>query len=1020
MAVGDDTQVDFTAQFNAEEAAARARQFADGVKSDLLSVGATPGEVRLQTATAEAALGELTVQSEELRQEILSPSILAIDTGAAFGELELVTEAAASLKTELAEAGAQAAALPIAEPFLAAEPAVAGLRESVAGLGEGLATLPAEVNPALEQINAAFLSAEGAVERFEVKAVGGSKRIAQPMTAARVAVIQLKEAIASLGPESGESVEILEGRLRQLEARIDSGSEAWGRFRAQARITSIELKEAAIAAGAAHGSIDDLVDGSLAKFPRMEKAVFSAVSALTVLQLAYSETRHLVEKIKDIGGPDIDEGIQRGVIWLLEETTLQHKADLALLDDKAHLLALDRLLAAHQAELTEAKITYVHTIESETKALEALEEYHQSAQVIGRQFVETILQSSEAVDKERRALELGLPILRERGVFTAASSDLIISRLNAEIEAMKRLGESTSELEKVRDGFEQMSRKLKLEAETDGLRKFADQVAASGRVTTELADKIAAEATKIVKAIRELPPEEQKAMQERLSYLERLRDGYDKFTSAHAALLKKQEENARKEAEAEAQILKRREDQTRTFLESLRGLLAKPLTGPSITGGDDHAKALADAKAELAALQKKSGEGFVSGDELNRMGELQDKIAQLGAEFGSLTHATHSASSEQAGFGAAGQAAAEKAREALVTLLGKSEEFSAALKAMSPAMRAELLQISEGFLSDLGGGLVKGEEDIAAFVGRFTGILQASGAVSSKFGVEMAAAFGQGTSSLEALFNAASGMSSGLQDAQGEITILRTSMGEFVAGAAETTETTKQATAATVDHNAASQEATTGYIRRSAGAKEVTAAVAEMIAAHKGEAESELTAALRRTEGAEKLKQEAVEIKNYTREATNSTVELVNVNKEAAESAHLLSDGLGLLPEQINQVTDELTPVNVGLQLFRENLQASGPLVGIFQQPAVDAAKLAESAPKAAEGVGSVGKVAGETAPLLKALTTEMGADAEAAGKMRSAVQGLRGDLAALNTILAETVKLCGALAKCRAGGAPS
>ena len=994
MAAGaDDTTVEFTARFAAEEAEAKAKQFAEGVKADLLGVGSVQGEVRLGTAQAEAALGELSAEAEQLRAEVLTPSIVDISTGAAFGELELVTEAAGVLREELAAVGAEAAALPLSAPFLEAIPAVEGFKESVQSILPPLAELPAEVSPALAAIESGLLGATASVESFEIKAARGAKTAARSMTEAKVAIIQLKEQIALLGPESGESVAVLEAKLAQLELRIQAGAQAWGRFRAEARITAIEMKEVAVQSGAAHASLDTLVEGSLSKFPKLEKAVFAAVSAITVLQLAYSETRHVVEAAKIHLGIDIDESIQEGMVKLFEIVTLRAAADQRLAEADETRINLEKRLAASQAELTANGITYTHTVESMTAALAKLEEVHQGTEVIAREFVETILKSEEAVTKERRAIEIGLPVILERGKLTAASSEIIISRLNAEIEAMRRLGESTADIERTRDALEKMQRSIKFEDATLALTKFAGQFSPLGKVTKETADHIVGEAAKIVKAIRELPEEEQKSAAPLLRALESLRTGYERFTTEHAALLKKQEEAARKEADAEAAILKRREDQTRTFLESLRGLLAKPLAGPSIGGGDG-AKAIADAKAELAALEKKSGEGFVSGDDLNRIAELKAKVTELGQGLGAVERQAHAASAGLAKVGTGGQEAADKARAALVTLLGKSEEFGAALKAMTVEQRANLQELADGFIADLGGGLVQGEAGIADFVSKFTGQLQASGAVSSQFGLEMAAAFGTGTASLDALFNAAAGGGAGFQGLADGVTIASTGMGEFVVEAQSVVDTTKQVTAATVERAAASQEEVTGYIRAAKAAEGLS------------------------KDGLAPLKKDYVDIKNYTKDAAEATVRLVDVNKEAADSAHALTDGLGLLPEQINAVADSLTPVDVGMKLFRENLAAVGPLMGVFERPAQDAAKLADVAPKAGEGVGSIGKAASETAPLLKAMTSELGGDTEAVSKFRTQVQGLRGDLVGLNGVIGQTIKLCSELAKCRAGAA--
>ena len=408
-------------------------------------------------------------------------------------------------------------------------------------------------------IESGLLGATASVESFEIKAARGAKTAARSMTEAKVAIIQLKEQIALLGPESGESVAVLEAKLAQLELRIQAGAQAWGRFRAEARITAIEMKEVAVQSGAAHASLDTLVEGSLSKFPKLEKAVFAAVSAITVLQLAYSETRHVVEAAKIHLGIDIDESIQEGMVKLFEIVTLRAAADQRLAEADETRINLEKRLAAGQAELTANGITYTHTVESMTAALAKLEEVHQGTEVIAREFVETILKSEEAVTKERRERDrpAGYPGARKADGRVLGNHHLPAQRRNRGDETSR--GEHRG-YRRTRDALEKMQRSIKFEDATLALTKFAGQFSPLGKVTKETADHIVGEAAKIVKAIRELPEEEQKSAAPLLRALESLRTGYERFTTEHAALLKKQEEAARKEADAEAAILKRRED----------------------------------------------------------------------------------------------------------------------------------------------------------------------------------------------------------------------------------------------------------------------------------------------------------------------------------------------------------------------------------------------------------------------------------------------------------------------------
>lgn len=1044
MAVGDDSNVNLEVTASTDQAEARLASVEAKMEAVKATASEAGGEFPVEVDQAEANLAAVAAKAEEVRAEILTPSFVEIDAGPAIEALRSVAEAEAVL----AEAGG---AVKLAEPLEAvvpaaqpAEEAILSLAEEIAKLREAAVASGAAGVKSFEGLALAAGEAEASVAHFEARARSSPRGAALAYAEATVQVKLLREAIAEVGAAGGDTAP-LEAAVRRLEARMEEATARAGRMRAAFVDARQEMNAAARAAGEFEGQMGGLrgmltnISPGLGKVAGNLEAMYFGMA---VVQQILGEVAHGLSEmavglgLSDEKGKEFEEGLKahfslnpithfmfgfhqakKDQVEGYEELTTKatewgisvEKAASALgafaqggpLLGIANLNALlsdgERLAneeAANLRKMLEAsgvKDTAKMKLEELRKKFEELRQEERLAGQESRAFAESIDSTSQAVDKSRIALDKGIALLLKSGPLTAASAQIVIDKLNAQIEAMRRLGESTSSLEQVRDAFEKMGRALKIDEAIADLQRFSATVSTSGHVTKEQADKITAEGKRIVEAIRELPTAEQEAMQKRLAFLEKLLAGYEKFTTEHAKLLAKQAAEAKKEADAELAEMKRREDATRTFLDTIRGLLSKPLS-PMKASVDT--KDVAAARAELADLEKKSSGGYVSGDDLNRMEELKAKLADVGEIFGNVGRQARASGKEEQSFGAEGEAAAAKAREALVTLLGKSSEFGDALKAMTPEMRDSLRQLAEGFISDLGGGLVKGQADVSAFVDRFVGLLQSSGAVSSKFGAEMAAAFGQGTDSLDRLFGAASGLQSGL-DAAGQSTIVTIhGVEQLVTAADAATASTTAAADATAKSTEASQEATTGYIRAAEAAKGLS------------------------KDGLVPLKQDYVDIVNHVKDAADATVKLVTVNKDAAEGVKDLASGLQPLPEQVNAVADSLTSVDTGLRLFHDNLTAVGPLIGVFQQPAQDAAKLADAAPQAAAGVGAVGKAAGDSAPLLKSMSDQMATGTDQGGKLRGVVSGLHGDLSSLNTILGQTVKLLVELTKARAGAA--
>jgi len=204
----------------------------------------------------------------------------------------------------------------------------------------------------------------------------------------------------------------------------------------------------------------------------------------------------------------------------------------------------------------------------------------------------------------------------------------------------------------------------------DALNEYLDTFKDSGKITREQADLIVKSIKDILEAIRKLPQGQREAFVDLEKSLESVQSKYSKFTTEAA----KEAEKLRKET---ARAFEGLSDEIGKIFDQLK----EKISGQDIYGAADDLKKL---KEEFADLQKKSNEGPLNIEELNRFNQLSGELLQRQQNAGDAIREVFDSAKQDIG----------KAFEELIL---KNDKLIEGVARLSPAAQQAFISLVQGF-----------------------------------------------------------------------------------------------------------------------------------------------------------------------------------------------------------------------------------------------------------------------------------------------------------------------------------
>lgn len=706
--------------------------------------------------------------------------------------------------------------------------------------------------------------ATAALDRLTAAADNGGRGVQRYGAVARVALDQVRAAIEQQRASGGPVPPEWEARLKSLEAELESSLAKYGRVKLAILEQQDAMRGAAVQAGAYRGAVGSLHEAVIVEFPEMAQQIFAAMAAMRTFEQSYQGTRRLIEELKTKAGVDIDAVVQETLT-----------ASIRILDDVGRAegiipTAFDQAKNSAHALGTELGNTGegIERAGAEWDKFSAsLREGFLQAAASEALFLDFLgkIKDSEAPAKLQKDLLGLLSVVDEmarddRGIMKfykttkAALQDLagtpafdeFVKQVQRVEEVLDRFGPliekglSGKELEDFRarvatfrknvvaelDGmpeYAQAKMRQLLEAfgvhtpveiakAVKALKDFEVALGPLGSVTKEQADKVVAEARKILAEIALLPKGQRDAEAAITRSLQSTVASYGKFTSEYA---KYQDEQAKAAAKTTAEEKKQFEERERNLLKFFQDIdsIAKKDAG----GGKDAEalkKSIDAAKSELGGILSKP---LLDPQDINRAQELQKQISGLRKDLAALGPSATAGGAGVQRMAQISDSALQSIRDKILDTVANSKAFADTWAKLTPQVQGDLKALVSNFVELLSSGKVTTGQ-VSDFAEAFARMAGTAGAA----GDQMVSKFRAMTDSSQQVKVAFDGLDKGAQTAASGLKTATDASGPAADGM-------KQVAAAAGQAQNAAAGTGGGYIKLHDATKQLTNAQGELL-----------------------------------------------------------------------------------------------------------------------------------------------------------------------------------------------
>lgn len=288
-------------------------------------------------------------------------------------------------------------------------------------------------------LSPAYEKAAAAVANFAAQAEQGGRGAAKAATLAELAIEELEAEISRL-KALGQPTAALEASMGGLRDKVAGATEQVGRFRAAAADAADKMKAATARAGETDGAITGLADAIKAANFGLGELVTKVGVSLVVFQQAYTTTRNLIGKAKELG-VNVDAvsvsflGVTKAAEEFVNVETQAQTATRENSEASTELAQIQAILATRYNDTASSIEEARAKLQAHSRAA-----YESSAAI--KQENEALFGKESSLKSSTEALLGAIAAEEKEGALTTAQVEIVKTALKSKAEEYQKAGQA--------------------------------------------------------------------------------------------------------------------------------------------------------------------------------------------------------------------------------------------------------------------------------------------------------------------------------------------------------------------------------------------------------------------------------------------------------------------------------------------------------------------------------------------------------------------------------------------------